>query len=215
MGLKTMHDMITGGSKEAGDYAASASAQQQQFLEDQWRQLQGMQNPFINQGQQAFGLQGALTGLQGPEAQQAAYNQFQNTQQGAVDFGMQGTGWNGMPNVQGAIGDYAKNVAGMDYDNYYNRLGGIAGMGQSSASALGGVTVDQNQGIAQTMQAQGDARTNGVLMQNQLRAQGLSNVASLGGAYLGSMGNTSQASKLQGQKLAAANQPATYSTSFQ
>lgn len=204
--------------KSAGDAAkaqAEAAMKAQKFLQDQYKTLVGLQSPFIQGGTQAFGLQGALTGLQGPEAQQAAYNQFQNAQQGAVNFGMQGTGWNGMPNVQGAIGDYAQNVAGMDYDNYYNRLGGIAGMGQSSASALGGVTVDQNQGIAQTMQAQGDARTNAALMQNQLRAQGLSNVASLGGAYLGSMGNTSQASKLQGQKLAAANVQPTYTTNFQ
>jgi len=187
--------------KDAGDAAkaqAEAAMKAQKFLQDQYKTLVGLQSPFIQGGTQAFGMQAALTGLQGPEAQQQAMQQFQQAQQGAVNFGMQGTGWNGMPNVQGAIGDYAQNVAGMDYDNYYNRLGGIAGMGQSSASALGGVTVDQNQGIAAAMQAGGDARTNNALMQSQIRAQSASNLGNLGGAVLGGMGNTSQASKVSG-----------------
>jgi len=100
---------------------------------------------------------------------------------------------NGMPDVSGALSGYAGNVAGQDYNNYYNRLGGIAGMGQSSASALGGVTVDAGQGIANAIQAGGDAQTNGILMQNQLRAQGLGNVATLAGAGLSAYGSSQNA----------------------
>lgn len=187
--------------KDAADAAkaqADAAMKAQLFLQDQYKTLVGIQSPFIQGGQQAFGMQAALTGLQGPEAQQKAMQQFQQAQQGAVNFGIQGTGWQGMPNMQSALGEYAQGIAGQDFDNYYNRLGGMAGLGQSSASALGGVTVDQSSGIAGAMQAGGDARTNAALMQGQLRAQGLSNVASLGGAALGSMGNTSQASKVGG-----------------
>jgi len=182
--------------KDAADAAkaqANAAMKAQRFLQDQYKTLVGLQSPFIQGGQQAFGLQGALSGLQGQAAQDAAMQQFQQAQQGAVNYGSQVGGWEGMPNVQGAIGDYAKNIANQDYDNYFNRLGGIAGMGQSSASALGGVTTDANQGIAQTMQAGGDARTNGILMQNQLRAQGLGNVATLGGAALQSYGSAQNA----------------------
>ena len=186
-------------SKAAADAAkaqAEAAEKAQKFLEEQYKTLVGLQSPFIQGGQQAFGIQAALTGLQGPEAQQAAQQQFQQAQQGAVDFGMQGTGWQGMPNMQSALGEYAQGVAGQEYDNYYNRLGGMAGMGQSSASALGGVTVDQNQGIAAAMQAGGDARTNNALMQSQIRAQSASNLGNLGGAFISSMGNTAQPSKL-------------------
>jgi len=178
---------------DAAKAQANAAMKAQRFLQDQYKTLVGLQSPFIQGGQQAFGLQGALSGLQGPEAQQQAMQQFQQAQQGAVNYGSQVGGWEGMPNVQGAIGDYAKNIANQDYDNYFNRLGGIAGMGQSSASALGGVTTDANQGIAQTMQAGGDARTNAILMQNQLRAQGLGNIATLGGAALQSYGSAQNA----------------------
>ena len=188
--------------KDAADAAkaqAEAAMKAQKFLQDQYITLSGLESPFIQGGQQAFGMQGALSGLQGSEAQNQAMLQFQQAQQPAIQFGLQGVG-SGMPG-QDALGQYAQGLAGQDFDNYYNRLGGMAGIGQSSASALGGVSVDQGRGIAQTMQAGGDARTNAQLMQTQQRAQSLGNLATLGGAALqgyGSYQNAQRTSKLGG-----------------
>jgi len=87
MGLSTLHDMITGGAQKAGDASFLAAQQQQKFLEDQWRQLQGMQNPFIQQGQQAFGLYNQFAGGMGAEAQQQALSNFRMTPQ--AQYGLQ------------------------------------------------------------------------------------------------------------------------------
>jgi len=155
MGLKTMHDMITGGSKEAGDYAASASAQQQQFLEDQWRQLQGMQNPFINQGQQAFGLYNQFSGGAGLQAQQDALRNFRMTPQATFGLQQNLAGLNQNAAMTGGLfgGNRLQAEAGMktsayqtDLANYLERLRAQAGLGQQAAGALGGVGTISGQG---------------------------------------------------------------------
>ena len=205
------------GIQAGADAAAAAQAQAesamqaQQFLEDQYNTLKGFQQPFVQGGQQAFGLQGALTGLQGPEAQQAAMQQFQAAQQGAIDYGSD-VGWSGMPSgISDALRNYSGGIASQDYDNYYNRLGAMAGLGQSSASALGGVTVDQGQAISNAIQAGGDAQVNNALMQGQIQANSLGNLATLGGAFIQGQGaRPQQNSGSNGSMLSNFNQPTSF-----
>jgi len=198
---------------KAAKAQADAAMKAQQFLEQQYATLKAMQSPFIQGGQQAFGIQAALSGLQGPEAQAAAYRNFEQAQQGAVNAGAP-AGWEGMPSgISGALSAYGQGVASQDYDNYFNRLGQSAGMGQAAASALGGVTVDSGRGIASAMQAGGDAATNNMLMQQQIRGQGLSNLASLGGAAIQGYGNMQNSQNISNQKLSAAQYNPTYSNS--
>jgi len=176
---------------KAGEAQAAAQIESAEFLKDQYETLKGLEQPFIEGGQQAFGMQAALSGLSGPEAQQEAMNQFNQYQQGAIDYGAD-VNYTGMPSgISDALRQYTAGVAGQDYDNYYNRLAGVAGMGQSSASALGGVTVDQSRGIADTIQRAGDARANSALMQGQIQNQAIGNISKLGGAFIEGMGNRS------------------------
>jgi len=200
---------------EAQDLETAALLRSLEFQKQQYEQLKGLQTPFIQGGQQAFGLQGALSGLQGPEAQAAAYRNFEQAQQGAVNAGTP-LGWEGMPSgISGALSAYGQGVASQDYDNYFNRIGYGAGLGQAAASALGGVTVDAAGGIANTMQNYGDAITNANLAQRQINSQSLSGLASLGGAAIQGYGNMQNSQNLSNQKLLAAQYNPTYSNSAQ
>jgi len=134
-------------------------------------------------------------------------------QQGAVNAGAP-LGWEGMPSgISGALSAYGQGVASQDYECYFNRIGYGAGLGQAAASALGGVTVDAAGGIANTMQNYGDAITNANLAQRQITGQGLSNLASLGGAAIQGYGNMQNSQNISNQKLSAAQYNPTYSNS--
>lgn len=178
--------------KDAADAAkaqAAAALKAQKFLEEQYATLKATQMPFIKGGQEAFGLQAALAGLLGPDAKRRADDAYAGALSGAVAAGMPSIG-KGIPvGLAQALGAYGQGIAGNDYENYFNRLGYGASLGQAAASALGGVNVDISRGIAGAMQARGDAATNNMLMQQQIRSQGLSNLATIGGAAIQGYGN--------------------------
>lgn len=219
VGKLGLSNVLGGSGKSAAKKAKKAERRAAykalKFQKEQYEQQKALQKPFIEGGTRAFGMQGALTGLQGAEAQQAAQAQYQQTLQPAIQAGLQGALPSGMPNVGEALGQYVGNVAAQDYDNYYNRLGGMAGMGQASASALGGVGADSAAGIANTMQYQSDSITNAALARQQAQMAGISSLMQLGGAGIGAMGNSSQASKLGYQTQPSTNKPTQYSNSFQ
>lgn len=191
MGLKTLHDIVTGGAKEAGAQAAGVSERQSQFLQDQWRQLQGMQAPFIQQGTQAFGLYQALTGAMGPEVQRQALQQFSMSQ--PAQFGLQQNIKGIQQNAAATGGIFGGNrlmqeqAAGTqayqsDLAAYIERLRAMSAIGQQSASALGGVGAASGQGIGAAMMGAGDARANAKLAGSQAQGQLASGATSIGGA---------------------------------
>lgn len=183
------------GFQASADTAAAAKAQAdaalkaQKFLERQYATLEAMQAPYVEGGIRSFGIQGALSGLYGQQAKEIAQQNYMQSLQGAVQAGSP-AGFQGMPaGIADALAAYGTGVASQDYDNYFNRLGYGAGLGQAAASALGGVNVDLSRGIAGAMQARGDAGTNNMLMQQQIRGGTLGNLATLGGAAIQGYGN--------------------------
>jgi len=193
MGLKTLHDMITGGAQDAGDYAAQVAARQRDFLQNQWMQLQGMQTPFIQQGQQAFGLYNQFTGGAGAQAQQQALQNFQMSQ--PAQFGLQQNIKGIQQNAAATGGIFGGNrlmqeqAAGTqayqsDLSNYIERLRAQAGLGQQAASALGGVGSIAGQGIGSAMMGIGDARANAALAGSQAQGQAAQGATQVGGALL-------------------------------
>jgi hypothetical protein len=179
-----------GGGKKAAKKARRAqwyAAQQAiKFQKEQYNQLKELNAPFL-QGSQSFGLQGALAGLQGPEAQQAAYAQFEQSLSPAVQFSAQDL--SNMPmGLQGALDEYSKGVASQGYNDYYNRLGIGAGMGQAAAANIGGMSSNAGAGIANTMIGMGEGLANAYLARGQMTAQNLSNLMSLGGAAASGIG---------------------------
>lgn len=184
--------IITKPSEEAGKKAAYAAWLAEQFQKRQWNELQGMQAPFIQQGQQAFGLYQALTGAQGPAAQQAALQNFQMSQPAQFGLQQQLKGIQQNAAAQGGlfggnrlIQEQATGTQAYQQDlaNYIERLRAQAALGQQSASALGGVGAASGQGIGAAIQGQGDAAANALLS----GAQAQQGVASGAGQIAGSL----------------------------
>jgi len=160
-------------------FASGAGIEQQQYaaqtgIAEQQRQFDALVNlmapyvqagsgavarlaPYEQAGQQAFGQQQALIGLQGPAAQQQAIAaleaspQFQALQQqgeNAILQNASATGGLRGGNVQAALAQFRPQVLNSLIEQQYGRLGGIAGaglgvtgdlvsLGQASASGQG------------------------------------------------------------------------------
>jgi len=112
------------------------------------QQTTDMYSPYMKTGGQAFDMQAALSGALGPEAQQQAYGNFQQSpgqqflQQQAEKALLRNsaaTGNLGGGGTKTALQQQAVGFAQQDFDNYYNRLGGISGAGLGFTESLGGM----------------------------------------------------------------------------
>lgn len=130
------------GQKQAAQASERAA---QTSLEEQRRQYDLSRKdmmPWLTTGTSALGQLGNLTGLGGADAQTAAMGQFTaspdyqfrlnegNRQLAARNsaLGLQDSGA-----AQKAAMQYAQGLASSEYGNYYNRLAGLAGVGQTAA----------------------------------------------------------------------------------
>lgn len=117
---------------------------------------QGMNflNPYMQQGQQANDLQSALSGAMGPQAQQAAFAQYQ--QSPGVAFAQKeaerallrnasATGGLGGGNVLRDLTQLAAGTFMQDYGNQFNRIGAVADRGLSTATTGAGLQGQQGQ----------------------------------------------------------------------
>jgi hypothetical protein len=112
------------------------------------QQTTDMYSPYMQTGGQAFDMQAALSGALGPEAQQQAYSNFQQSpgqqflQQQAEKALLRNsaaTGNLGGGGTKTALQQQAMGFAQQDFDNYYNRLGGISNAGLGFTQSLGGM----------------------------------------------------------------------------
>ena len=161
-------DVVGGitGAKQAGKAAEAAGQTQagfaQQGIDEQRRQFDALVNlmapyvtagtgamgrlaPYEQAGQQAFGQQQSLIGLQGPQAQQQAIAalqaspQFQALQQqgeNAILQNASATGGLRGGNVQAALAQFRPQILSSLIDQQYGRLGGIAGAGLGVTSDI-------------------------------------------------------------------------------
>jgi hypothetical protein len=117
---------------------------------------QGMNflNPYMQQGQQANDLQSALSGAMGPEAQQQAFAQYQ--QSPGVAFAQKeaerallrnasATGGLGGGNVLRDLTQLAAGTFMQDFGNQFNRIGTVADRGLSTATTGAGLQGQQAQ----------------------------------------------------------------------
>lgn len=115
--------------------------------------------PYMEAGTNALGPQQALLGLQGQEAADTAMQNFQQSpgyqyqlDQGlrAVDAGAAAKGMLRSGATLKAEQTLGNNLAAQDFGAYYNRLAGLAGLGQSSAAGVGAAGNQTAAGQAQT-----------------------------------------------------------------
>jgi len=187
------------GANQAARGAERASAAQaaaaEKGIAEQRRQFDALielMSPYVTGGQEAFGQQQALVGLQGPEAQQKAIAGFEESPifQSLVKQGEQGilqsasaTGGLRGGNVQLALSQFRPQVLNSLIEQQYGRLGGLSSIGQSSAAgqATAGMTTGTN--VANLLANQGAAIAGGQIAAGNRGRQIFSDVLGAAKAY--------------------------------
>jgi hypothetical protein len=129
-----------------------------------------------------------LIGVSGAEAQQAAINAIEQgpefaalTRQGeeAILQSAAATGGLRGGNVQGALAQFRPQVLSQLIEQQYNRLGGLASIGQNAAVGVGNAGMQTGTNISNLLAQQGAARAGGTLASGQAFGNV---IGSLGGA---------------------------------
>jgi hypothetical protein len=137
-----------------GQQATQRIDQTQGMVGDIYKQGLTMLNPYMQPGGQANNLQAALSGALGPEAQQQAYANYQ--QSPGVQFAQKeaerallrnasATGGLGGGNVLRDLTQLAAGTFMQGYNDQFNQLGTVADRGLSSATTGAGLQGQQGQ----------------------------------------------------------------------
>ncbi len=196
--VKNVVGSFTGstGAAAAGQAADVQAAASREAVAEQRRQFdisQGQLQPFLEAGTGALQTQQALLGQLGPEAAAAAQEQFQespgqaflrNRQEQSLLRNQAAIGGLGGGNIRTALQEQAAGIASTQFGEFQNRLAGLSGTGQTTATTLGQLGAQAASGIGQTLQATGQAQASGILGAQQARAQGAKNIIGLGTSFL-------------------------------
>lgn len=139
---------------QGGAAATSRIDQTQQQVGDIYKQGLSYLDPYMQQGGQANQLQAALSGALGPEAQQQAFANYQ--QSPGVQFAQKeaeraltrnaaATGGLGGGNVLRDLTQLAAGTFMQDYNNQFGQIGQVADRGLSSATTGAGLQGQQGQ----------------------------------------------------------------------
>lgn len=164
-------------------------------------------------GGAALGLQSALSGAMGPDAQQQAYRDFAQSpgQQYLIDQSEKALlrnqaaiGGLGGGNVRQELQQNAIGLAAQDYGNQYNRLAALSGQGQQAAGQLSNLRGTQAGLESGIISGTGQMQSNlaGNIGQNVLSQVGQANLA---GANLSSGTGQALGNVAQNMSMAGAN----------
>lgn len=169
-------DAAEDAAREQEDSAFAGIAEQRR----QFDLTQESFKPFRDAGVGAIGQQQALLGLSGDEAQQAAFDQFNQSpgQQFLRDRAQKNLlrnssaiGGLGGGNVRSALVEQGVGFAQQDFNNQFGRLGQLAGQGQAATQSVGQFGQNTANNIQQGFMDQGQARASGILGKQQANAQ--------------------------------------------
>ena len=169
--------MLVGGAASAlGNYfgaqsTANAARQSADLQQQRYNQAVGYEQPFMQSGQNALNQYGNALGLNGSDAQQAYYNNFQNDPgfQGSVNYGLQqlqaqqaaqGMGLSG--NALAALQGYSQNALSQEYQTRLSDLFQNAQLGVNSANALASASTSNGNALANYNLAAGQAQGSGL-----------------------------------------------------
>ncbi len=149
--------------------AANMAIAEQQAAREQMRALL---QPYVDAGSPA--LQGilGLTGLAGPDSQQAAFNQQEQSplfqgiaRQGenAILQNASATGGLRGGNVQGALAQFRPALLNQFIEQQYGRMAGIANLGQNAAAGVGQAGMNTANQIGAQFGNIGEARGNAAI----------------------------------------------------
>ena len=204
-GLGKVVGTLTGATQqaEAGKKAADVQAGMAQagMTEErrQFDKLIELMAPYVTAGKGAMEQQQAILGLQGTEAQQAAYAGIQQSpeflamqQQGENALLQQASATGGLRggNIQGALAQFRPGLLNQLVQQRYANLGGITSLGQASAAGQAGAGMQSAGAIANLLAQQGAAQAGGIMAKGGLQRQvfgDIMGVVSTGSKAMGAM----------------------------
>ena len=166
------------GAANAQKGAADAATAEQQRQFDLTRQDQ---QPWMQAGQGALSQMQALNAgdlssfKSSPDYAYARDQMQQGVERGAA---ARGSLYSGGTNVD--LGNALNGIASQNYNNYYNRLAGLSGTGQTTASGLGGLGMGMANQIGNNLTNAGNARASAFLSTGDTNSQ---LAAGIGGAF--------------------------------
>jgi hypothetical protein len=162
-------------SRAAGRAAGAQAAMSQAAVDEQRRQFDELQKllaPYVQAGTPALQQLQALAGTAGPEAQQAAIAQIEQSPffQSSVRQGEQAmlqnasaTGQLRGGNIQGALAQFRPAMLQNAIEQQYARLSGLTTMGQQSAAGVGSAGMQTGTNIGNLLTQQGAAQAGGII----------------------------------------------------
>lgn len=176
--------------KGAAEQATAAQVQASEAgIEESRRQfdkIQELLQPFAAGGTEAFTAQGALTGLQGPEAEQAAIDAIQagpefgalvQTGEEAILQNAAATGGLRGGNVQRSLAQFRPQILSSLINQRFSRLGGQAQLGQASAAGVGSAALQTGRDVRASLTNIGEAQAIGAATRGQIQANLFGDVA--------------------------------------
>jgi len=174
-------------SNKAAKQANQTQQAAQDAAEGRYQQTRTDMMPYMEAGTNALGPQQDLLGLNGQEAADKAMGNFQASpgyqyqlEQGirAIDNSASAKGMLNSGSRMKALQDRGNSLAAQDFGTYYNRLAGLAGLGQNAAAGVGNTGTQVSQMANET--AKGQAQTQVSNASNQASmygnaAQGIGN----------------------------------------
>lgn len=146
------------------------------------------------QPQGSLNAQKDLLGLNGPEAQAAAYSQIEKSpiftgliKQGETGILQNASATGGLRggNTQGALAQFRPALLNQLIDQQYSRLGGLTQIGQASAAQQAAQGQQTGSNISALLGQQGAAIAGGQLAQAGIQSQLVGNLANIAGTYAG------------------------------
>lgn len=205
----TLGAAVVGGaiqSKAQKSAAQTQAASADRGIVEQRKQFEAVQKllaPFVAGGTTAFGQQMALTGVAGADAQRAALQAIEQgpefaalTRQGenAILQNASATGGLRGGNVQGALAQFRPQILSGLIEQQYNRLGGLASMGQNAAAGVGNAGMTTGQNVSNLLAMQGAAQAGGQLAVGKTWGNVLGDV----GQYFGNVASGAYANPFGG-----------------
>jgi len=181
-------------STEAANLQAQAAQRGQDLSAQQFAQTQERLDPFISGASGAFERQQALSGALGPEAQQQAFSQFQESpnvaflrEQGlrGIDTQASARGQLGSGSREKARIGFSQGLALQDFNNQFNRLGAVTGTGLGAAQSLAGFGSQSAGQQAQLIGQAGAAQAQGAIGRGQAFQSGLAGIGQGLGTAIG------------------------------
>ncbi len=173
---------------------------------------QGILAPYLQGGQQGFELYKNFLGINGPESQQMAYDNYVRRPNFLAGEGIRAidnsyaakTGGMNSGGLLKALTNYGTGIAAQDMNSYLNRLAATGAMGQQAAGTLTGARYNSAGLTTGANTAEGNAIANaslagGNILQNLITG-GMNLAGNLGWNPFGGTGGGQQTGQMMGNR---------------